>query len=156
MLDYHLAELYDVSTRVLNQAVRRNLDRFPVDFMFRLDGKEVGELNRSQIVTGSQRHRDPRYPPYAFTQEGVAMLSKVLRSKRAVQVNILIMRAFVRLREVLATHKDLAQKLEELEKKVTRHDQEIKAVFEAIRSLLESGDPPKRQQIGFQAGKSKR
>ena len=103
--------------------------------MFRLNGKEVDALNRSQIVTGSQRHRDPRYPPYAFTQEGVAMLSGVFRSQRAVQVNILIMRAFVRLREVLATHEDLAQKLEELEKKVT--DKEIKAIFEAIRSLLE-------------------
>ncbi len=105
--------------------------------MFWLNGKEVDALNRSQIVTGSQRHRDPRYPPYAFTQEGVAMLSGVLRSQRAVQVNILIMRAFVRLREVLATHEDLAQKLEELEKKVTGHDKEIKAIFEAIRSLLE-------------------
>ncbi len=115
--------------------------------MFWLNGKEVDALNRSQIVTGSQRHRDPRYPPYAFTQEGVAMLSGVLRSQRAVQVNILIMRAFVRLREVLATHEDLAQKLEELEKKVTGHDKEIKAIFEAIRSLLEPGELPKRQQI---------
>ena len=124
--------------------------------MFRLNGKEVDALNRSQIVTGSQRHRDPRYPPYAFTQEGVAMLSGVFRSQRAVQVNILIMRAFVRLREVLATHEDLAQKLEELEKKVTGHDKEIKAIFEAIRSLLEPGELPKRQQIGFQVGKGRK
>ena len=156
MLDSDLAELYDVSTKVLNQGVRRNLDRFPEDFMFRLNGKEVDALNRSQIVTGSQRHRDPRYPPYAFTQEGVAMLSGVLRSQRAVQVNILIVRAFVRLREVLATHEDPAQKLEELEKKVTGHDKEIKAIFEAIRRLLEPGELPKRQQIGFQAAKDRR
>ena len=95
-------------------------------------------------------------PPYAFTEQGVAMLSSVLRSDRAVQVNIIIMRAFVRLREVLATHEDLARKLEELEKKVTRHDKEIKAVFEAIRSLLEPGELPKRQQIGFQVGKGRK
>src|SRR3954467_10112346 len=108
MLDAELAKLYGVPTKALNQAVRRNLDRFPQDFMFRLSVKDVASLNRSQIVTGSQRHRDPRQAPYAFTEQGVAMLSTVLRSKRAVQVNIEIMRAFVRLREWMSTHAELA------------------------------------------------
>ena len=93
MLDRDLAELYQVQTKVLNQAVRRNLDRFPVDFMFQLSEKELVELNRSQFVTGSEKHRDPRFRPYAFTEQGVAMLSTVLRSKRAIIVNIEIMRA---------------------------------------------------------------
>jgi hypothetical protein len=104
MLDSHLAELYEVPTRALNQAVKRNIDRFPEDFMFRLTTEEA---NRSQFVTGSQKHRDPRSLPYAFTEQGVAMLSSVLKSARAVQVNIAIMRTFVRLRQILATHKEL-------------------------------------------------
>ncbi len=120
MLDSDLADLYDVPTKALNQAVRRNLDRFPQDFMFRLDGEEVKALNRSQIVTGSQKHRDARYPPYAFTEQGVAMLSSVLRGKRAVTVNITIMRAFVRLREVMAAHKDLARTSHHLDGRSTR------------------------------------
>ena len=154
MMDSDLAELYGVQTKALNQAVKRNRERFPEDFMFQLTWDEAGEVLRSQFVT-LKRGQNVKYRAYVFTQEGVAMLSGVLRSERAVQVNIVIMRAFVRLREVLATHKDLAQKLEELEKKVTLHDKEIKAVFEAIRSLLEPGKLPKRQQIGFQAGKDR-
>jgi|GEM_PF-790039 len=98
LLDSDLAELYGVETKALNQAVKRNLARFPADFMFRLNRHETRELNRSQIVTGSQKHRDPRFPPYAFSEQGVAMLSSVLRSERAVAVNIEIMRAFVRVR----------------------------------------------------------
>jgi len=109
--------LYDVPTKALNQAVKRNLRRFPADFMFQLTWEEVETLNRSQFVTGSQKHRDPRYPPYAFTEHGVAMLSSVLNSERAIEVNILIMRAFGRLREMVASHKDLAGKLDALEKK---------------------------------------
>lgn len=108
MLDADLAMLYDVPTKALNQAVKRNLKRFPADFMFQLTREEVETLNRSQFVTGSQKHRDPRYPPYAFTEHGVAMLSSVLNSERAIEVNILIMRAFGRLREMVASHKDLA------------------------------------------------
>ncbi|MFQ5739783.1 MAG: ORF6N domain-containing protein [Acidobacteriota bacterium] len=150
MLDWDLAALYGVPTRALNQAVSRNRDRFPEDFMFRLTRKEVDILNQSQIVTGSQKHRDPRYPPYTFTQEGVAMLSSVLRSDRAVQVNILIMRAFVRLREILATHKDLARKLQEMEKK---YDRQFKVVFEAIRKLMEPGPVPATS--GATTGRSK-
>ena len=99
MLDRDLAELYQVQTKALNQAVRRNSDRFPADFMFQLSEEEVAELNRSQFVTGSEKHRDPRFRPYAFTEQGVAMLSSVLRSKCAITVNIEIMRAFVKLRQ---------------------------------------------------------
>jgi hypothetical protein len=102
MLDRDLAELYQVQTKALNQAVRRNSDRFPADFMFQLSEKAIAELNRSQFVTGSEKHRNPRFRPYAFTEQGVAMLSSVLRSKRAIIVNVEIMRAFVKLRQMLA------------------------------------------------------
>ncbi len=153
MLDSGLAELYDVPTKALNQAVRRNLDRFPEDFMFRLDREEVTAWNRSQIVTGSQKHRDARYPPYAFTEQGVAMLSSVLRSKRAVAVNIAIMRAFVRLREVLATHKDLARRMADLEREQKAQGSQITDVFKAIQKLLEPPKDKPRRAIGFQASK---
>jgi hypothetical protein len=145
MLDNDLAELYQVPTKVLNQAVRRNEDRFPADFMFQLTHEEFTVL-RSQIVTlesGRGRHR--KYLPHAFTEQGVAMLSSVLRSKRAIRVNIEIMRAFVRLREILATHKDLSAKLETLERK---YDAQFKVVFDAIRQLMTPPEPKKRK-IGF-------
>jgi ORF6N domain len=128
MLDADLASLYQVTTKALNQAVRRNRDRFPDDFMFQLTTKELEELNRSQIVTASQKHRDPRFRPYAFTEQGVAMLSTVLRSKRALHVNIEIMRAFVKLRQMLASNADLSRRLDELEGKYDRH---FKVVFDA-------------------------
>jgi ORF6N domain len=145
MLDDVLAELYDVQTKVFNQAVKRNRNRFPSDFMFQLTDREYQSL-RSQIVTlNSGRGRHRKYLPYAFTEQGVAMLSSVLRSNRAVQVNIEIMRAFVRLREVLATHKDLAVKLEAMEKK---YDAQFKVVFDAIRQLMIPPEPKKRK-IGF-------
>jgi hypothetical protein len=111
MLDFDLAELYGIATKALNQAVTRNAERFPEDFMFRLSPEEMEFLNRSQAVTGSQKHRAPRFSPRAFTQEGVAMLSSVLRSKRAIEVNAGIMRAFVRLREALAMNKELRRKV---------------------------------------------
>jgi len=138
MLDSDLAELYEVPTKVFNQAVKRNRDRFPSDFMFQLTNGEFDAL-RSQIVTlesGRGRHR--KYLPFAFTEQGVAMLSSVLRSKRAVHVNIEIMRAFVRLREILASHKDLAKKLEVLEKK---YNAQFKVVFDAIRQLMTPPEP---------------
>ena len=115
--------------------------------MFRLTHEEVATLNRSQIVTGHQKHRDPRYPPYAFTEHGVAMLSSALNSERAIEVNILIVRAFVKLRAMIATHKDLARKLDELEKK---YDRQFAVIFDAIRQLM---IPLKTKQrpIGFQA-----
>ena len=111
MLDRDLAELYQVTTAALNQALRRNRERFPSDFMFQLTQSEVTQLNRSQIVIGAQKHRDPRFRPYAFTEQGIAMLSSVLRSKRAISVNIEIMRAFVKLRQMLASNSELSRRL---------------------------------------------
>lgn len=145
MLDRDLAELYGVSTKVLNQAVKRNIKRFPADFMFRLTKEEFENL-KSQIVTSNWGGR--RYLPYAFTEQGVAMLSSVLNSERAIQVNIAIMRVFVKMREVLTAHKELANKLSQLEKKIEKHDKEICAIFEAIRQLMIVPEKPKRR-IGF-------
>ena len=152
MLDRDLARLYEVSTAALNQAVRRNRARFPEDFMFQLTPPEVAELNRSQIVIGSAKHRDPRSRPYAFTEQGVAMLSTVLRSKRAITVNIEIMRAFVKLRQLLASNAELARRLDDLEGK---YDKQFKVVFAAIRQLMAT---PVRagKEIGFRSRAVKR
>jgi hypothetical protein len=147
MLDADLALLYRVTTKALNQAVRRNRARFPIDFMFQLTTKELGELNRSQIVTASQKHRDPRFRPYAFTEQGVAMLSSVLHSKRAILVNIEIMRTFARLRLMLATNTELARRLDQLESK---YDRQFNVVFDAIRQLMAPA-PPDRKQVGFRS-----
>ncbi len=153
MLDCDLAELYAVETSNLNKAVKRNLDRFPEDFMFQLTREEWDAL-RFQIGTSNKTARGGRrYFPYAFTEQGVAMLSSVLRSKRAVKVNIEIMRAFVRLRQLMATHADLARKLADLERK---YDKQFQVVFEAIRQLMTPPDPPRRPIIGFQAEKELR
>jgi hypothetical protein len=150
MLDSDLAELYQVPTKVLNQAVRRNLDRFPPDFMFQLNREEL-ENWRSQIVTSNPSARmGLRRPPYAFTEHGVAMLSSVLASKHAVQLNILIIRAFIRLREYLATHKDLALKLQDVERTQTEHSAHIEQINGYIRRLLEPPESSKRR-IGFKA-----
>ena len=145
MLDVDLAELYRVETRTLLQAVKRNSERFPPDFAFQLTSQEFQNL-RSQIVISSWGGR--RYPPYAFTEHGVAMLSSVLRSPRAIQVNIAIMRAFVRLRETVSLHKELAAHLADLERKIASHDEGIRTLFEAIRQLMA---PPERMRrsIGF-------
>jgi hypothetical protein len=145
ILDADLAELYGVETRVLIQAVMRNSERFPGDFMFQLN-KEEADFLRSQIVTLKKgRGQHSKYLPYAFTEQGVAMLSSVLRSRRAVQVNIEIMRAFIRLRQLLSSHTDLARKLNTLEKK---YDAQFREVFDAIRELM-APPAPKRRQIGF-------
>ncbi len=144
MLDRDLAILYGVETRSLNQAVRRNIGRFPDDFMFTLTRQEI--MNLSQIVISSTIKHAPNV--LVFTEQGIAMLSSVLRSKRAVQVNITIMRAFVKLREFLSVHKKLAYQLKELEIKVAKHDGEIKAIFNAIRNLMVQPEKPK-QRIGF-------
>ena len=164
MLDSDLAWLYGVRTKELNLAVKRNPDRFPEDFMFQLIQREV-EVLRFQIET-SKRETEPlgsqvvipnkgrggrRYLPYVFTEQGVAMLSGVLRSTRAVQVNVAIMRAFVKLREMLATHRELAQKLTELESKLEGHDRQIHSIFETIRQLMAPPARPRRR-IGFRAG----
>jgi ORF6N domain len=114
--------------------------------MFQLTGEELDALNRSQIATGSQKHRDPRFPPYAFTEHGTVMLANVLKSHTAIHASIQVVRAFVRLRELLGTHKDLAEKLEALEKK---YDRQFKIVFDAIRQLMKPEAPPKQQRIGF-------
>jgi hypothetical protein len=143
MLDADLGELYGVTTKVFNQAIQRNADRFPEDFMFRLTEEEYSIL-RSQFVT-SRLWGGRRYLPFVFTEQGVAMLSSVLNSKQAIQVNIAIMRAFVRMRRMLVSHEELASKVDILEKK---YDSQFRAVFVAIRALME---PPKtpRRRIGF-------
>jgi len=148
ILDRDLAELYGVETGALNRAVKRNMDRFPLDFMFQLTADETQNL-RFQFGISSSAYGGRRYLPYVFTEQGVAMLSSVLRSKQAVQVNVAIMRAFVRLREALALHKELARKLNQLEKKIEGHDTAIQSLFEAIRQLMA---PPVREpkpEIGF-------
>ena len=162
MLSNHLADLYKVEVRSLIQAVKRNIERFPGDFMFQLTWKELRSLRSQIVILDSHEFRAPQEPkklsrrgkhlkflPYAFTEQGVAMLSSVLRSWRAIQVNIAIMRAFVKLREILSAHKELAQKLTELEQKIERHDEEIVAIFEAIRQLMAPKPTTAKRKIGF-------
>ena len=144
MLDSDLAELYGVTTKQLNQQVKRNLDRFPDDFMFRISREE---MNRSQIVTGS-KHRDPRFLPYAFTEHGAIMLASILNSKAAVHASVQVVRAFIRLRQILSAHKELSAKLDQLEKKSEKHDEEIQAIFSAIRQLMKPQESSRRK-IGF-------
>ena len=146
MLDQDLAELYGVTTGNLNLAVRRNKVRFPEDFMFQLNAEEAKSLILQSARAKNRGGR--RTAPYVFREQGVAMLSSVLRSERAVLVNIVIMRAFVRLREMLSTHKNLLRKLEELERKYQTHDAQITAIFDAIRKLVETPPRPRRR-IGF-------
>jgi len=145
MLDSDLAELYGVPTKSLNLAVKRNGDRFPEDFAFQLSDQEAADL-RFQFETTKRTRGGRRYRPYVFTEQGVAMLSGVLRSPRAVQVNIAIMRAFVRLREMLMSNADLARKLLTLENK---YDAQFRIVFDAIRELMEGPPPPPKPRIGF-------
>lgn len=146
MLDRDLAELYGVTTAQLTRQVRRNIDRFPEDFMFQFTKKELTGL-MCQIGTSSWG--GTRKLPYAFTEQGVAMLSGILRSKRAVYVNIGIMRAFVKLRQILSMNKELAYKLTELEHKIEKHDEDIQAIFEAIRRLMAPAPIKPKSQIGF-------
>jgi hypothetical protein len=149
MLDSDLAALYEVPTKRLNEAVRRNLDRFPEDFMFQLTAEELENALRSQIATSNVGRGGRRYPPFAFTEHGVAMLSSVLSSKRAVALNILIIRAFVRLREYLATHQDLARKLEDVDRAQQEHGAHIRQIYDCIDRLLEPPPEPSRRRIGF-------
>ncbi len=172
ILDVALAELYGVETKALNQAVRRNQDRFPADFMFQLTAQESDLVLRSQIVTSKGKIDDKllakndilrsqivtskrvggggrRYWPYAFTEQGVAMLSSVLHTPRAVQVNIAIVRTFVRLRQLIATHADLARKLADLE---NHYDEQFKVVFDAIRELMSPALPRGKKEMGFHTG----
>lgn len=172
ILDVDLAELYGVTTSALNQAIKRNGDRFPADFMFQLSADESELVLKSQIVISNSDSESKslsekgllksqvvtskrsgaggrRYRPYAFTEQGVAMLSGVLRSERAVQVNIAIVRTFVRLRQLMTTHADLARKLAELE---NRYDDQFKAVFDAIRELMSPALPRGKKEMGFHTG----
>ena len=147
MLSTDLAKLYGTGPKVLIQAIKRNIERFPEDFMFQLTPEEARN-SRSQIVTLKQG-QNIKYLPYAFTEQGVAMLSSVLNSRRAIQVNIAIMRAFVKLRQIIATHKELADKLNELERKFNQHDKDILVIFEAIRQLMEPPPAKARVITGF-------
>jgi len=168
MLDVDLAALYGVTTKALNQAARRNAERFPNDFTLQLTPTEAGNLksqfatsrlqptdsmtdfaNRSQIVTGSQKHRDPRLLPWVFTEHGALMAANVLRSRRAVQMSVQVVRAFVRLREMVAANKELAKKLDELEHRVSHHDKAITSIVQAIRELATPPEPKPRRRIGF-------
>ena len=148
MLDRDLADLYGVNTKALKQAVKRNIDRFPSDFMFKLNKEEFTHW-RSQIVTSNSGDRmGLRYAPMAFTEQGGAMLSNVLNSKRAIDVNIAIMRAFVKMREMLATNKEFSGKLKIIEDQLAEHDEQFQVVFEVIKQLLTEEEKPK-QRIGF-------
>ena len=147
MLDSHLAELYGVMTKELKKAVTRNVNRFPNDFMFQLDAEEVALL-RFQIGTSNIGRGGRRTRPYVFTQEGVAMLSSVLRSQRAIEVNIAIMRAFSRLRQMALSVDELVHRVEELERGLGRHDEDFEEVFATLRKLIAPPDPPDRE-MGF-------
>lgn len=149
MLDRDLATLYCVPTGALNQAVKRNRKRFPSDFMFQLSKNETEKWKSQIVISNPSTKMAIRKRPFAFTEQGVAMLSSVLRSDRAIEVNIAIMRAFVRLRQILATHKDLERKLEEHDRKLGEHDQKFNIVFEAIRQLMAPPPSPKKPRIGF-------
>ena len=155
ILDTDIAELYGVPVKVLNQQVKRNRERFPADFVFRLTSKEDAVL-RSQFVTSKQGRGGRRYAPYAFTEHGAIMAATVLNSERAVQMSVFVVRAFVRLREMLATNRKLAGKIDELENRLDTHDSTIQDLIEAIKELMKPEDPP-RNSIGFQipAGKNR-
>jgi hypothetical protein len=148
MLDFDLAILYEIPVKILKQSVRRNLKRFPTDFMFELTSEE-NKILRSQFVT-LEKGKYSKYLPFAFTEQGVAMLSGILNSERAINVNIAIMRAFVQMRRLMETHKELAKKIEELESK---YDEQFSIVFEAIRQLIQKENEP-RTPVGFKIGLS--
>jgi phage regulator Rha-like protein len=155
ILDTDIADLYGVPVKVLNQQVKRNRQRFPADFVFRLTSKE-DEVLRSQFVTSKPGRGGRRYAPYAFTEHGAIMAATVLNSERAVQMSVFVVRAFVRLREMLATNRKLAGKIDELENRLDTHDSTIQDLIEAIKELMKPEDPP-RKSIGFQipAGKNR-
>ena len=168
MLDADLARLYGVSTKALNQAVKRNAERFPADFAFQLKPAEVVDmwsqiatsspqasgwdkdiLNRSQFVTGSQKHRDPRIRPWAFTEHGALMAANILRSERAVQMSVFVIRAFVRLREQIAANAAILKRLAEIDKTLLRHDAALRDIYHKLLPLLQPPPEPRRRRIGF-------
>ncbi|MEI9912297.1 MAG: ORF6N domain-containing protein [Bacteroidota bacterium] len=147
MLDRDLAGLYDVETKRLKEAVRRNIDRFPEDFMFEMTSEEL-ENWRSQFATSNSEKMGLRHPPFCFTEQGVAMLSSVLNSETAILVSIQVIRVFTKMRELLLTHKDILLQLEKMEKKLTSHDEDIQLIFKYLKQLLNPPQLP-RQKIGF-------
>ncbi|MDP1624793.1 MAG: ORF6N domain-containing protein [bacterium] len=150
MLDFHLSELYQVDVKRLNEQVKRNIERFPGDFMFQLSYDETEVLMRSQIATASKEKRNARFRPYTFTEHGIAMLSSVLRSSRAIQMNIFIIRAFVKMREMLATNTELALKIGEIEDTQVAHGERLDTVYRIVKKLIE--EPISRPgKIGFDA-----
>jgi hypothetical protein len=158
LLDADLARIYGVPTKALNQAVKRNKDRFPADFVFQLSLLEYAEMNRSQIVTGSQKHRDPRLRPFVFTEQGAIMAANVINSAKAVRMSVFVVRAFVQMRELLGSNKELAKQLADLEKKLTaRLDGHEAAIIEVLRRVMDILDPPPeppepeqpKRRIGF-------
>lgn len=156
MLDSDLAALYGVTTKRLNEQVKRNLKRFPPDFMFQLKEGEVKSLksqfatpNRSQFATGSQKHRDPKYLPYAFTEHGVTMLASVLNSEKAVEISIYVVRAFIKIREMLATHKKLLKEFEKFKRVQKMHGQHIINILNVISQLLNPPENKNKEPIGF-------
>jgi len=151
MLDVDLSELYGVATKRLNEQVKRNASRFPEDFMFRLTPAEVELLNRSQIATGSQKHRDPRHPPYAFTEHGAIQAANVLNSSRAAEMSVHVVRAFVGMREVITQNREIAKKLAQLEQRLDGQDETIAEIVRAIRLLMAPplADIKPRRKIGF-------
>jgi phage regulator Rha-like protein len=148
ILDSDLAELYGVTVKQLNQQIKRNRERFPTDFMFQLTAKE-NQILRSQIVTSSKKHGGRRYPPYAFTEHGAIMAATVLNSKQAIEMSVFVVRAFVRMREMLAKNRQLAAKINELDQRLKTHDTAIQDIIEAIKELMVPEGPSKRK-IGFQ------
>ena len=148
ILDSDLAELYGVTVRRLNEQIKRNRERFPTDFMFQLTAKE-DQILRSQIVTSSKKHGGRRYPPYAFTEHGAIMAATVLNSPQAVEMSVFVVRAFVRMREMLAKNRQLAAKINELDRRLETHDTAIQDIIEAIKELMVPEEPSKRK-IGFQ------
>ena len=153
MLDFDLADLYEVETRIFNQAVKRNIENFPKDFMFRLSAKEWQELNSSQIVMSSTKHRGAKYLPYAFTEHGVAMLASVLKSDKAKKMNIAIIRAFIALRKLAIKNNELIELIKELRGKIDEHDLQLVGIYDAIENLLDERVEKKswenRERIGF-------
>lgn len=147
MLDRHLAELYNVETKRLKEAVRRNIDRFPEDFMFEMTAAELANW-RTQFATSNSEIMGLRRPPFCFTEQGVSMLSSVLNSETAIRVNIQIIRVFTRMREMILTHKDILLQLEKIEKKLTGHDEDIALIFQYLKKLLNPPQLPRRK-IGF-------
>ncbi|MDQ2840391.1 MAG: ORF6N domain-containing protein [Acidobacteriota bacterium] len=154
LLDADLATLYQVETKALNRAVKRNRDRFPEDFMFQLTADEAEQVLRYQIGTSNEGRGGRRYRPYVFTEQGIAMLSGVLTSKRAVEVNIVIMRTFVKLRQLLATHEELASRLDQLEWRQAEQDGRVQYVFETIQHLIEAPPEDGKKRFGFPTSKA--